>query len=45
MDKQLVAFVVIVVTLIALVAYWNWVTWSECRETFSFWTCLRIIGR
>jgi hypothetical protein len=39
-------FVYSLALLIAgLVVWWEISSWSECRETNSFWYCLRILGK
>lgn len=47
-DKEaaiIAAMVIGMLALVAFIAWWNVSLWSECRETNSFWYCVRVIGR
>lgn len=33
------------VIAIALAIWWEYGLWNECRETNSFWYCMRVLGK
>ena len=35
----------VVLALVGGALYWEISAWIECRETTSFWYCLRVLGR
>lgn len=34
-----------VIAAIALAVWWEVSLWNECRETNSFWYCVRVLGK
>ena len=43
--KFLIVAVLAAIMLFALLLYWSVTAWNECRDVFSFWTCVRIMFR
>lgn len=43
-DKEFWVFVAAVAVIIGGSFLWWYMAWAECRETFSFWTCVRMLG-
>lgn len=45
MKAQQILMYALIALFIALGFWWEVSSWVECRETNSFWYCLRILGK